>query len=135
MCLAEKRVMNLFAILEHAARTFPGNRAVVCGDEAFTYAEFAERVRRLTAVLAERGVGRAAPLALLHRNCHRYLEIYFAAAALDALFVPLNVRLTAGETAAILRDSKARLLVAESCFLELAEEAVLRMAPSMRSTK
>jgi acyl-CoA synthetase (AMP-forming)/AMP-acid ligase II len=108
--------MNLAAILARAASIYPNRQAVCCDDLYFTYFEFAARVGRLAGVLANEGVGPDAPLAILHRNCHRYLEAYFAAAALDTFSVPLNYRLTDRELSSILSQSGARCLVAADDF-------------------
>ena len=42
--------------LRYAEQQFPGKTAVVCGDQRFTYAQFAERARCLAGVLLEAGV-------------------------------------------------------------------------------
>ena len=42
--------------LRHAEQQYPGRTAVVCREERFTYAQFAERVSRLAGALREAGV-------------------------------------------------------------------------------
>ena len=86
--------INLAAILDRAAFRWGSRTAVVCGDRSFTYAEFAGRAGRLARCLQAEGVAGGCALAMIHRNCHLVLEAYFAAAALGAMFVPLNVRLS-----------------------------------------
>ena len=126
--------MNLASILTRAAQLHGENRAIVCGDITITYEQFAGRVGRLAHILKEEGIGPDAPLAVLYRNCHRYLETYFAAAALDALLVPLNVRLTDRELAAILEDSEAYCMITEAVFAERARAAV-ELQPAERRTR
>ena len=86
--------MNLATILHHAEKHYGSRLAVCCRERSWTYAQFADRVRRAACILQEKGIGAGAPVAILHRNCHCYLEVYFAAALLDALCVPLNYRLS-----------------------------------------
>lgn len=118
------RFRTLAALLDRAERLHGSRPAISCAGQSWIYSQFAERVRRLAGVLVDAGVGPGAPLAMLHRNCHHVLEAYFAAAALDALFVPLNHRLAEADIAAILADSGARCLISEPCFMDKAETAV-----------
>jgi len=78
----------------------------------------------LSGIIRREGGGPGGPVAILHRNCHHYLETYFAAANLGAVLTPLNNRLTTGEISRILEDSGARVLVTERCFEQLASGAV-----------
>ncbi len=55
-------------------------------------------------------------LAILHENCHVFLEVYFAAAHLGLILVPLNFRLSPKELAMILNDSGALVLIAQAKF-------------------
>jgi acyl-CoA synthetase (AMP-forming)/AMP-acid ligase II len=124
--------MNLISILSRAVDRHGERSAVACCGVDFSYAEFGWRVAGLAAALQKLGVGPGAPLAMLHRNCHRYLEAYFAAAALEAMFVPLNYRLGDAELAAILTDSEAGCLIAEARFLGRAQGALAELPPAAR---
>jgi fatty-acyl-CoA synthase len=42
--------------LRYAEQQFPGKIAAVCGEQQFTYAQLAERVRRLAGALRDRDV-------------------------------------------------------------------------------
>jgi acyl-CoA synthetase (AMP-forming)/AMP-acid ligase II len=124
--------LNLTEILVRALEHYGDNRAVVCGCNSFTYKEFTCSVGQLASLLREEGIGSGAPVAMLHRNCHHYLEAYFAAAALDAMFVPLNHRLTDGDIAAILQDSETRCVIAEELFVGRVRRAVEMMPEASR---
>ena len=93
------------------ARMTPGRTALVHDGRATTYAELDARVRRLAAVLRERGVGAGDRVAYLGPNHPAFLETFFATAALGAVFVPLNTRLAAPELAYMLDDSGTAVLV------------------------
>src|ERR1051326_3930696 len=62
--------------LRYAQQQFPGKTAVVCGDERFTYGQFAGRAARLAGALRRAGVKPGDRVAFLSTNCHRLLEAY-----------------------------------------------------------
>jgi acyl-CoA synthetase (AMP-forming)/AMP-acid ligase II len=108
--------MPLSELLPKAKKLYPGRLAVVCGKTRMTYGEFAGRVWRLCAGLRHLGLQRNDRLAILHENCHVFLETYFAAAHNGLILVPLNYRLSPKELAVILNDSGARILIAQEGF-------------------
>lgn len=55
-------------------------------------------------------------MAILHYNCHVFLEAYFATALIGVVLVPLNYRLASREIEFILNDSESKLLIAHSDF-------------------
>jgi fatty-acyl-CoA synthase len=108
--------MPLDELLPKALKLFPKREAVVCGSLRMDYASFAERVWRLANGLESLGLERNDRVAILHENCHVFLEAYFAAAHLGLILVPLNYRLSARELAMILNDSGSKALIAQSKF-------------------
>lgn len=110
--------MILTEVLRKGVRLYPDKRAVVCGDASWTYAEFAQRVNRLSQALLSLGVEKGDRVAILHHNCHRYLECYFGVMQIGAVLVPMNYRLSTSDWLDIIRDSGARLLVADATFGE-----------------
>lgn len=116
--------MLLTEILPRAVAGYPDRLAVVCGSKRLTYKEIGERVGRLSSALVAQGIRPGERIALLHRNCHRVLESYFAAIHADAVLVPLNYRLTARDLAYIIDDTEIRLLIADAAWSGLAAEAV-----------
>ena len=116
--------MLLTEILPRALSLWPNEPAVLCGSEILTYRDVADRVGRLAAVLASLGIEPGDRVAVLHRNCHRMLEVYFGAVHAGVVLVPLNHRLTATDLAYILDDTSARLLIADTGWSALALEAI-----------
>ncbi len=76
-----------------------------------TYRMFAARIWQLCRALQDLGLRREDRLAILHENCHVFLEVYFAAAHLGLILVPLNHRLAPQELAVILNDCVAHTLI------------------------
>ena len=112
--------MGLNELLPKAVRLYPEKEAVVCGELRMTYGQFAKRVWRLAHGLLDLGIGQNDRVAMLHENTHEFLEVYFAAAHLGIVLVPLNYRLSAKELAGILNDSESRMLIAQGVFHEKA---------------
>ena len=99
--------------LRYAEEQFGGRTAIVCGDERFTYKEFAERVSLLAGGLLKTGVHSGTRIAVLSANCHRLMESYYAVLEAGCVLLPLNTRLSTSELAYILNDSGATVLFFE----------------------
>ncbi len=105
--------------LRYAQQQYPGKTAIVCGDQRFTYAQFAERASRLAGVLQEADVQPGDRVAFLSLNCHRLLEAYYGVLEAGAVLLPLNFRLAPLELAYILNDAGAKVLFLQTAFLEV----------------
>jgi acyl-CoA synthetase (AMP-forming)/AMP-acid ligase II len=120
----------LNGLLPKAIKLYGKKEAIVCGETRLTYDTFGKRVWRLCHGLIGMDLKKGDRLAILHENCHVFLEIYFAAAHLGLILVPLNFRLSPKELEMILRDSGSRTLVAQAKFVETVE-AVRSLVPDM----
>src|SRR5271155_3868679 len=107
--------------LRHAGEQYAPKTAVVCGDDRFTYAEFASRATRLAGALQNAGIRAGERVAFLSTNCHRLLEAYYGVLEADAVLLPLNIRLSSDELAYILNDAGATILFIEKGFLPIVE--------------
>src|SRR5665811_1135536 len=103
--------MLLADSLKKACKFFPHKEAIVCGSRRWTYEEFFGRLSRFSAYLEGAGIEKGDRVAILHPNCHCFLEVYYAVALRGAVAVPLNYRLSDGELVMILNDSGAKALV------------------------
>jgi fatty-acyl-CoA synthase len=107
--------------LRYAEQQYPHRTAVVCGNERFTYAQFADRAARLGGALKKAGVKPGDRVAFLSMNCHRLLEAYYGVLEAGAVLLPLNVRLASHELTYILNDSGANVLFLEKEFINLVD--------------
>ncbi|MCH7593739.1 MAG: long-chain-fatty-acid--CoA ligase [Chloroflexi bacterium] len=108
--------------LDRSAAVYPNKPAVIYGDTSYTYAEFAERVRRLSSALAHVGVGYGDKVAFLVPNVPAMLEGHYGPMRLGAVLVAINIRLSAREIAYILNHSGAKVLVFDSEYAPVIRE-------------
>jgi acyl-CoA synthetase (AMP-forming)/AMP-acid ligase II len=107
----------------------PGDRAdtpaLVDGASgaALSYGRLHAAVARVAAALARRGVGRGDVVALFAPNCPPWAVAYHGALRANAAVTTVNSLYTAEEAATQLADSRARLLVTVSPFLDRATAA------------
>ena len=106
--------------LRYAEQQFPNKLGIVCGDVRLTYAQFADRARRLAGGLQSLGVAPGDRVAFLSMNCHRLIEAYYGVLEAGAILLPLNIRLAPHELAFILRDAGVKVLFVGKEFVELA---------------
>jgi acyl-CoA synthetase (AMP-forming)/AMP-acid ligase II len=108
--------MSLTKILTKTLKSCPGKKAIACNGKVFNYRQFGERVGRLSNALIKTGISRGKKVAILHKNCHYYLECYFGVMHTGAALVPLNHHLTSSELAFILKNSESELLITSDYF-------------------
>ena len=94
--------MNITEVLLLAAAIVPERTAVVFDRERISFALLQERVHRLANAMSRLGLRPGDRVAAMHTNSHHLLEICFAAAQLDAIYVPINFRAKADELATML---------------------------------
>ncbi len=100
---------------------FGSKVGVVDGAKRFSYADFAQRVDRLSGALRTLGVGPGDVVSFLSFNTHQLLEGYFAVPQLGAILNPLNIRLFPTELAYILNHAQAKVLCFHRELLPLVE--------------
>ena len=110
--------MNLFTLLEGAARRWPQAGAVYSGTQCLqNWAQLHDRALRLAAALGSQP-GR---VAIASENAPQYLELMFGTWAAGGAVVPLNYKLHPREMADIAGDAEPSLLFASPA-----------LAPSLR---
>ncbi len=108
------------SFLERAERSHGDRVGVVDGDLRYTYAELADRCRRLAGVVREHSPG--APVAVLSPNGHLLLESHFGVPWAGVPLVTLNTRLSAGELAYIVDHAEAGLILCDASLAGTARE-------------
>ncbi len=113
--------MNTSELLMIAGAIVPDRPALLFEEQRITFAQLQERVNSLANALDERGVQPGDRIATMQVNTHQSIELYFAAAQLDAIYVPLNFRAKAEELAQMLRIADPRFLFIGERYLPLIE--------------
>jgi acyl-CoA synthetase (AMP-forming)/AMP-acid ligase II len=102
--------MNTAEFLTISAAIVPDRIALVGDDERLTYAELQSRVNKLAQALQALGVGRGANVGIMAVNSPAFAEIYYAAAAVGATFVPLNYRAKTEELSYMINAADVNVL-------------------------
>jgi len=121
---ANYTALTPLSFLAWAARVYPDKTAVIHGERAFTYAEFAARARRLGSALAKRGIGRGDTVAVMAPNVPAMLEAHYGVPLTGAVLNPLNYRLDARTIAFILEHGGAKALITDREFSATIAEAL-----------
>src|ERR1700681_1370138 len=99
--------MNLFSLLDQAARRFPDHGAVYTGTERVsTYAKLRSRALRLAGGLRRR-FGAGDRIAITSENRPEFVEMMFGIWAAAMVAVPVNYKLHAREMVQIVEDAAA----------------------------
>jgi fatty-acyl-CoA synthase len=112
--------------IDHVARhahATPDAVAIRFGDESISWAALHDRVHRLAAAFAVRGVRRGDRVVILMTNRPEFVEVTLAANAAGAMAVPVNFRLAPAEAAYILGDCAPALVVTDALLAPLAAAA------------
>ncbi|MFI6996057.1 AMP-binding protein [Nocardia sp. NPDC050175] len=96
---------------------------ITCAGRVRSQAEAHQRAGRLAAALAEAGVRPGDRVAMMIRNDIEFVEVSLAVAVCGANSVPINTRWQVPEVAHVLADSDARLIIAHTEFIDIAEQA------------
>jgi len=80
----------------------------------YTYADFAERTKRLAGLLDSFGLGRGDRVATFAWNSHRHLEIYFGAPMTGRVLHTLNIRLSAQDLVYIINHAADSVIFADA---------------------
>jgi len=110
--------MNLKAMLEETAKHYRGKTAITLGDRRLSYAELDEASNKIANALLKMGVSKGDRVAMLLSNSPEFAVIYFGVVKIGAVAIPLDTKYKVSELASLFGDSRPKVLVTESPFLE-----------------
>lgn len=108
---------------DHFAARTPDRLALVDDRHSWTYAELDADSDRFVTLLAEYGVGPGKRFAWLGKNDGLFIVAHIAAARCGAVMVPINWRNAAPEVRYVLEDSAPLLVIADSEFAAVLDDA------------
>jgi len=112
-------MINISTLLARHALYRPDHLAVVFEENRLTYREFNQRVNRLANALLDMGITKGDKIATILPNCLELLEVYWAAAKIGAVAVPLSPLLRGKGLTTALNDSDTALVFTDATFTEI----------------
>ncbi len=110
--------------VERSGRVFPDRLAVVHGVRRHTWAQVLRRSRQLAQALARLGIGKNDAVALMLLNTPEMVEAHYAIPGMNAVMLPLNVRLDAASIAFMLEHGDAKVVLADAEFFGTLAESL-----------
>ncbi|MBT7261165.1 MAG: long-chain-fatty-acid--CoA ligase [Desulfobacula sp.] len=120
--------MNTTIFLTIAGAICPDRDFISFEGKHYSFALLNERSNRLANGLAKLGVKPGDRIGMLDVNCNQHIEVYFAAAKLGAIFVPINFRAKADEVFYMLDNAKVKILFAGSRYLKMLEDTLPKLS-------
>ena len=107
-------------------RRYPDKPALYCTshNKSWTYAQLNLEANRLANAMKSSGIGKGDVVTYQLMNCAEFAFIYLASQKLGAINSPINFRLSPGETAFILEDSKPKAYFFDVKIADTARQAL-----------
>jgi len=107
-------------------RRYPDRLALYCTshNNGWTYARLNREANRLANAMKSSGIGKGDVVTYQLMNCAEFAFIYLASQKLGAINSPINFRLSPGETAFILEDSKPKAYFFDVKIADTARQAL-----------
>ena len=109
--------------LRRASVVYPEREAIVYGENRYSYKEYYKRVTLLASGLEKRGIKTGDVVATILPNIPAQVEAHFGIPALGAVLNTINTRLDVKTVAYIFDHGEAKIVLVDSQFLSLAEDA------------
>jgi len=122
--VANHAPLTPLVFLDWCADVYPNRLAVVHGDRQYTWAQTAQRCRRLANALAGQGIGPGDTVAVLASNTPEMFELHFGVPMTGAVLNTLNTRLDAATIAYALEHAEAKVLITDREFSPMVARAL-----------
>jgi len=117
--------LTLTQFFERARKLFHkktmATRVPGVGLQRYTYADYCDRVCRLSAALAGLGLKKGDRVGTFGWNSHRHMEVYFAAPLMGMVLHTVNIRLSPQDLIYIINHAEDRVLVVDASLWHLLE--------------
>jgi len=111
--------LTLANVLQNAYEKFPNNPAVgFVNSEPITYAEFFERVSKISEFLHDEGIIAGDKVAVLSENQPNWAIAFFAVTSMGAILIPIMTEFHATQVQHILNHSEAKAIFISERFAE-----------------
>jgi acyl-CoA synthetase (AMP-forming)/AMP-acid ligase II len=116
------RSITVYDIFKRNARVFRKRIAIQSEDRRITFGELHDQVSAVSGWLTSRGIRRGDRIAVLTKNRPEFFPLLGGAAALGAIVVPINFRLSGEEMSHILTDTRPDLFFFEPDYEKMIPE-------------
>src|SRR6266481_1486071 len=117
--------LTLTQLFERSRKIFHrktmATRVPGAGLQRYTYADYADRVCRLSAALARLGLQKGDRVGTFAWNSHRHMEVYFAAPLMGMVLHTVNIRLSPQDLTYIINHAEDRALIVDASLWHLLE--------------
>src|SRR6266849_467500 len=117
--------LTLTQLFERSRKIFHrktmATRVPGAGLQRYTYADYAERVCRLSAALARLGLQKGDRVGTFAWNSHRHMEVYFAAPLMGMVLHTVNIRLSPQDLTYIINHAEDSVLIVDASLWHLLE--------------
>src|SRR4051812_8097019 len=117
---------TLGEVLERQSRERPNAEALVTPDRRITYEDLYVRARSAATTLHTLGVGHGDHVGILMGNDEKWLALFYGAALIGAVTVPVNTRFKTAEIAFCLQQANCKALFYAPRFLNIDFRAMVR---------
>ena len=111
-------------ILQRRAEMTPDARFFSLAGESRTYEEMLAAAERAARALSSLGLERGSKVATLLPNCIEILDLWFGAALLGAVFVPVNVGLRGEGLGYVIEHSEAEFIALDGASIDTLDDAL-----------
>jgi long-chain acyl-CoA synthetase len=125
------RSFTVYDIFKRNARLFKNKTAIQSEDRQITFGELYGQVNAVAGWLAGKGIRQGDRIAVLTKNRPEFFPVTGAIAAIGAIMVPLNFRLSADEMKHILTDTKPIMFFFEPDYEKMVPE-LSSVCPSLK---
>ena len=116
--------LSPLSFLDRAAVVYGDDAAISYGDTRRTWAETADRIRRVAAGLKARGIGLGDTVAVLSPNIPELFELHYAVPMAGGVLSAINIRLEPETVGYILDHSDCQLAIIDTALIPLITSAL-----------
>lgn len=123
-CQANYVPLTPLSHLKRAKLVYPDREALVYKSRRYNFSQYSDRVTRLASGLSKLGIISGDVVSTILPNTIPQVEAHFAIPACGAVLNTINVRLDKGTISYIINHANPKLIIVDSQFLSVVEEAV-----------
>jgi long-chain acyl-CoA synthetase len=110
--------------LAQIAQQYPEKIAIICDRSKITYEELSAQVTDFSRGLSSLGISPSDCIAVVLPNCTEFVVSFYAAAKLNAIFLPLNHLFKEEELSYYINDSNAKVIITDTIRADLCQQII-----------